>query len=203
MLDGSINHFLDELQSNAPVPGGGSTSALAGALGAALGHMAGALTVGKPKYADVDGELREMMTRMEDLRSRLGECVNKDVQAFEPLSRAYKIPKDDPDRERVLEECLRNAAAAPMEIMELCCEAMEVNKVFTEKASWLVISDAATGSQLCRAALFGGALNVKVNTKLMKDREYAESMNKRVDELLERYGAAADEIYRAVFERFS
>ena len=98
MLDSSINNFLDELGSKAPVPGGGSTSALVGALAAALGRMSGALTVGKKKYADVENDLRDLMDRAQELREKLCACVQKDIDAFEPLSKAYAIPKDDPNR---------------------------------------------------------------------------------------------------------
>ncbi|MBR5805042.1 MAG: cyclodeaminase/cyclohydrolase family protein [Clostridia bacterium] len=203
MLDSSINYFLDELGSKAPVPGGGSTSALVGALAAALGRMSGALTVGKKKYADVENDLRDMMDRAQTLREKLCACVQKDIDAFEPLSRAYAIPKDDPDRDRIMEECLRTAASAPLEILDLCCEVAVLNKEFSEKAGKLVISDAATGAALCRAALHGAALNVKVNTSAMKDRAYAESIERHVDEALLRYGQLAEETFHSVYGRFS
>ena len=109
--------FLDALASKAPVPGGGGASALVGALGTALCTMVGNYTVGKKKYADVEEDVKALMARAEDIRARLLALVDADAAAFEPLSRAYAIPKDAPGREAVMEECLRNAAAAPMEIL--------------------------------------------------------------------------------------
>ena len=203
MLDSSINNFLDELGSKAPVPGGGSTSALVGALATALGRMSGALTVGKKKYADVENDLRDMMDRAQELREKLCACVQKDIDAFEPLSKAYAIPKDDPNRDEIMEKCLKTAASAPLEILDLCCEVTALNKEFSEKAGRLVISDAATGAALCWAALHGAALNVKVNTSAMKDRAYAGSVEQHVDEALEKYSGMAEETFYSVYGRYS
>ena len=203
MLDSSINNFLDELGSKAPVPGGGSTSALVGALATALGRMSGALTVGKKKYADVENDLRDMMDRAQELREKLCACVQKDIDAFEPLSKAFAIPKDDPNRVEIMEKCLKTAASAPLEILDLCCEVTALNKEFSEKAGRLVISDAATGAALCWAALHGAALNVKVNTSAMKDRAYAGSVEQHVDEALEKYSGMAEETFYSVYGRYS
>ena len=203
MLDSSINNSLDELGSTAPVPGGGSTSALVGALATALGRMSGALTVGKKKYADVENDLRDMMDRAQELREKLCACVQKDIDAFEPLSKAYAIPKDDPNRDEIMEKCLKTAASAPLEILDLCCEVTALNKEFSEKAGRLVISDAATGAALCWAALHGAALNVKVNTSAMKDRAYAGSVEQHVDEALEKYSGMAEETFYSVYGRYS
>ena len=123
MTEISLREFTEQLASKAPVPGGGGASALVGAVGIALGDMVGELTVGKKKYADVEDEIRALMVRAQDLRVRLLACIEKDAAAFEPLSRAYGIPKDDPSRAEVMEACLRDAAGAPMEIFDLCCEA--------------------------------------------------------------------------------
>ena len=203
MLDSSINYFLDELGSKAPVPGGGSTSALVGALAAALGRMSGALTVGTKKYADVEEDLKDMMDLAQLLREKLCACVQKDIDAFEPLSKAYAIPKEDPDRDRIMEDCLKTAASAPLEILDLCCEVAVLNKAFSEKAGKLVVSDAATGAALCWAALHGAALNVKVNTGAMKDRTYAGGIEAHVDEALRKYSRMAEETFHSVYGRYS
>ncbi len=202
MLNKTCYEFLDVLQSKEPVPGGGGASALVGGVGMALGHMVGALTVGKKKYADVEEDIKAMMLKAEDLTKKLTDCVNKDAENFEPLSRAYGIPKDDPTRDEVMEKCLRDAASGPLEILDLCCEAIDLQDEFAHKGSKLVISDAATGVVFCKAAMLGAAINVKVNTKSMKDREYAESINKHVDEMTAKYSAKADEVFEFVYGRF-
>ncbi|MBO5556156.1 MAG: cyclodeaminase/cyclohydrolase family protein [Oscillospiraceae bacterium] len=194
--------FSEALASKAAVPGGGGASALVGALGVALGHMVGALTVGKAKYATVEEDLRALMARAEDLRQRLLRCVEKDAEAFEPLSRAYAIPKDDPEREETMERCLRTAAAAPLEILDLCCEAIELQREFADKGSALAVSDAATGVVFCWSAMYGAAVNVKVNTKAMKDRTFADTINAHVDAQMAKYWPVAEKVYEDVYRRF-
>ena len=119
LINGSVTAFTEQLASPAPVPGGGGACALVGAVGIALGDMVGELTVGKKKFADVEADLRALMARAQDLRVRLLDCVEKDAVAFEPLSRAYGIPKDDPTRDEIMEKCLHDAAAVPLEIFDL------------------------------------------------------------------------------------
>ena len=194
-----INEFTELLASPSSVPGGGGASALVGAIGIALGDMVGELTVGKKKYADVEEEIKDLMVKAQDLRVKLLECVEKDAVAFEPLSKAYGIPKDEPGRDETMEKCLRDAAAVPLEIFNLACEAIEIMAEFGKKGSKIMISDAATGAEMLRGALKGAAVNVRVNTRLMKDREYAESMDREVDEKLQKYSSYADEIFDMVY----
>ncbi|MBQ7535818.1 MAG: cyclodeaminase/cyclohydrolase family protein [Stomatobaculum sp.] len=203
LLGKSSADFTALLASSSAVPGGGGASALAGAIGAALGDMVGELTIGKKKYADVEEEIKAAMTEARSLRVRLLSCVEKDAAAFEPLSKAYGIPKDDPDRNRIMEACLKDAAAVPLEIFDLCCEAISIQNIFAEKGSRLMISDAATGAALCRGALYGAAINVKVNTRLMKDRDYAEQLDRHIEDNLEKYAALAQEIFQSVVNKLS
>ena len=202
MLNKSITEFTEMLASKAPVPGGGGASALVGAIGIALGDMVGELTVGKKKYADVEEDVKALMEKAQDLRVRLLACVNKDAEAFEPLSRAYGIPKDDPTRDEVMEKCLRDAAAAPLEILDLCCEAIDLQREFADKGSVLAISDAATGVVFCWSAMYGAAVNVKVNTKSMKDQEYAAKINAHVDDQMAKYWPIAEKVYEDIYRRF-
>ena len=200
-VNGSVTSFTEQLASRAPVPGGGGASALVGAVGIALGDMVGELTVGKKKYANVEADIRALMDRAQDLRRRLLACVEKDAVAFEPLSRAYAIPRDDPDRDAVLEKCLKDAAATPLEVFDLVSEAIEIQEGFAQMGSRLVISDAATGVSFCRAALEGAAVNVKVNTRLMKDRAYAAAVDAHIDEGLEKYRVLADLVFERVWQQ--
>lgn len=202
LIERSVREFNEVLATKAPVPGGGGASALCGAIGTALGSMVGALTVGKKKYAAVEENIKALMVRAEDLRLRLEACIKKDAEGFEPLSRAYGIPKDDPTRESVMESCLREAAKVPMEILALCCESIELLREFADKGSILAVSDAGTGAAICKGAMLGAAINVKVNTKAMHDAAYAAAVNARVDELTGRYAALADQIFDDVYGRF-
>lgn len=198
----SVREFTEALAAKSSVPGGGGAAALAGAIGAALGTMVGNFTVGKKKYASVEPDILRLMDEAEKLRCELLSCIDEDAAAFEPLSRAYSIPKDAPGRDETMEECLRGAAAVPMKILELSCRGILLHNELAEKGSTIIISDAGTGAVLCWAAMYAAALNVKVNTKLMSDREYAEKMNARVDKLMNASWKIAEETYESVMGRY-
>ena len=197
----SCKEFTEKLASREPAPGGGGASALAGALAASLGNMVGALTVGKKKYADVEEDILRLNERAETLRIKLLGQVDADAAAFLPLAEAYGIPKDAPGREERLEACLKDAAAVPFAIMELCGETMTLLLEYAEKGSRLAISDAATGAVLAAAALRGAFINVRVNTALMKDRQRAYELDEQCEKLLSRYLPEAESIYESVLGR--
>ena len=199
------NEFVEVLASKAPVPGGGGASALVGAIGTALGNMVGSLTVGKKKYADVEEEMYELKGKADALQKELLHLIERDAEVFEPLSKAYGMPRnteeEKAEKARVMEIVLKDACSVPMEIMERCCEAIDLIEVFAEKGSTLAISDAGVGATFCKAALEGASLNVFINTKSMKNREYADELNKKADEMLSVYTKKAEKIYQSVAAR--
>ena len=199
----SLEEFVDALASKAAGPGGGGASALAASLGIALGNMVGEFTVGKKKYADAEEELRACMVRAKDLSRKFLNCIERDAAAFEPLSKAYAIPKDDKNRDIIMENCLRDAAKVPMEILHLVCEAIKLEERFAVLGSVMIQSDAAVGASILRSSLLGAAVNVKINTKSMKDREYADSVNKEVDALVEEYLPLADSIFEHIYHKYA
>ena len=202
MREMTLTAFTHALASKQPAPGGGGAAALAGALGAALGAMVGELTLGKPKYAAVEEKMQALTRRAKDLAERLLALADEDAQAFLPLSRAYGIPKDDPGRAEELERCLRLAAEPPMQMVRLCCEAIALMEGFAAMGSVLAVSDAAAGAALCRGALYGAAVNVKVNTKSMADRACAGQIDGEVDRLTEEYGKRAEKVYADIYGRY-
>ena len=203
MLHKSVNEFTAALASRASVPGGGSASALAGALAAALGGMVGELTVGKKQYAAAEPILRELLGQAEELREALLACVEKDAAALAPLAEAYAIPKDDPARAETLEVCLRAAAAPPMEVLELTARTVELLRSFADMGSPLAVSDAAVGAALAAAALRGAEINVRVNTRLMRDRTAAASLDDRARTIAESALRRAEAVYNDVYGRLA
>ena len=202
-MEKNIDKFLEALASSAPTPGGGGAAALCGALGIALGNMVGSLTLGKKKYADVQEDIAELNAKAEALRAGFVALVDADAEAFAPLSRAYSIPKDDPARDEIMEPALLKAAEAPLEIMRKCAEALEHISGYAAKGSALAISDAGCAAALCGAAMEAAALNVKINTKSMKNRAVADNINVEMNELLQKYFALSQEIYNDVSGRLS
>ncbi len=201
----SCEEFVDVLSTKAPVPGGGGASALVGALGCALGNMVGSLTVGKKKYADVEGDMIALKQKADVLQKDLLRLVEEDAKVFEPLSKAYGMPRETEEekaeKERVMAIVLKDACSVPMEIMRKCCQAVELIEEFAQKGSVIALSDAGVGAAFCKAALLGASLNVFINTKSMEDKEYAASLNEKADKMITDYSKKADEIFAAVNAR--
>ena len=199
------DEFVAVLATKAPVPGGGGASALVGALGTALGNMVGSLTVGKKKYAEVEEEIKALQAKSDQLQGELLHLIERDAEVFEPLSKAYGLPKnteeEKAEKARIMEAALKEACSVPMEIMEKCCEAIDVIEIFAKKGSVIAISDAGVGAAFLKAALEGASLNVFINTKSMADREYAEALNAKADQMLAVYTKKAAEIFESVKER--
>ena len=194
----SCRKFVEVLASDAPAPGGGGAAAIVGAIGTALGNMVGSLTVGKKKYAEVEAEIIELKAKCDALQKELLDQVEADEINFLPLAKAYGIPKDDPNRDKIMDEATIIACSTPVKIMELCCEAIEHIAVFAAKGSRLAVSDAGCGAVCCKAALQAASLNVFINTKSLKDRVAAEELNAKANGMLNKYCAMADEIFVTV-----
>lgn len=196
--DKSLTEFAELLASRAPAPGGGGAAALTGALGIALCSMAGNLTLGRKKYSDVEADVLRMLEKGESLRERLLALIDKDAEMFAPLAEAYSVPKDNPDRDAILESATMGACTAPMEILRLCCECVELLEEMLEKGSKMLVSDVGCGALCCRTAIDSAALNVFINTKSLKNREEAEKLENEVDRLTAEYStraaAIADEV---------
>ena len=198
MVDKSLDQFLEELSSSAPVPGGGGASAAAGAMAASLGSMVANLTTGKKKYAEYQTEIEEIIVKAQALRDVFKALIVKDAECFEPLSKAYSIPKDEPGRDEKLEECLKVAASAPYEMVLKAEETAEVLARLAVIGSRLAISDVGVGATLCTSAAEGAAMNVYINTKLMKDRDYAADLNDKTLKAVENVKKSCSETYMAV-----
>jgi formiminotetrahydrofolate cyclodeaminase len=202
LTDKTCKEFVDILASKEPVPGGGGASALVGALGMALGSMVGNLTLGKKKYMDVQEDIKAILEKAETLQDELIILVKKDAEAFEPLSKAYGLPRNTIDekrkRDEVMEEALKIACSTPMEIMEKSLEAILLHEELAVKGTKIAISDVGVGVLFCKSALMGASLNVFINTKMMKDRGYADNINKKAEKMLEEGIRKADDVYRKV-----
>ena len=198
MLEKPATQFLSELSSNAPVPGGGGASAAVGAFAAALGMMVTNFTIGKKKYADYEEEVKAVRDRLEGLRDQLIDFVDGDAVAFEPLSKAYSIPKDDPERDTIMENALYEASVVPMSIMETVLAAAKELEILVEKGSKLAVSDVGVGILFAQAAIEGASLNVYINTKSMKDRERAAALDAKADAIIAEGAALKARIYSGV-----
>ena len=202
--DIKLIEFIEALASSSPIPGGGGASALIGAAGAALCSMVANFTTGKQKYAAYQADIDKILQNIDKSISNLFAFIKKDAEAFEPLSRAYSIPKDDHTRNETLEKALASAAGVPMEILRELAGIVDIIEELAEKGSRLAISDVGVAASAIRAAMEGAVMNVYINTKLMKDRTCAERLNREASELLSvgvrRCGAVYDKIIKELTE---
>ena len=143
MLEKKTTEFLEALSSKEPVPGGGGASAAVGAFAGALGMMVANLTIGKKRYADVEEEIKASLIKLKGLQEELVRLTDADAKAFEPLSKAYGLPRETKEqqekKEAVMEEALYEASVVPMEIMETIRKVMEELEVLGEKGSRIAV----------------------------------------------------------------
>ena len=184
MMEKSCTEFAAELAGKVSVPGGGGAAAYVGALSVALCSMVGNFTTGKKKYAEYEEDVQRMLAEGETVRARLLELVEEDAAAFFPLSQAYGIPKEDPTRDEQLEKCTKDALAGPLEMMRQIAKAIELLEEMNVKGSRMLISDVGCGAACAAAAMQAAALNVFINRKGLKDRDYAAKVEAEADELL-------------------
>ncbi len=202
LMEKNCQEFIDALASAAPVPGGGGASAYVGVIGMALGSMVANLTLGKKKYEAVQADIKDVLSKAADIQKVLMNLVEKDAEVFEPLSKAYGLPKNT-EEERLykakrMEDCLKLACSVPMKIMETAVAAIALQEELVEKGTKIALSDVGVGVLFCKSALMGASLNVFINTKLMKDRTYAEEINTAAEKMLEAAGKRADAVYEKV-----
>ena len=198
MVEKSIDLFLSELSSGAPVPGGGGASALAGACASALASMVANLTTGKKKYAEYQGEIDVILVKTASLVKDFESLIEKDAEVFEPLAKAYSIPKDEPGRDEALEQALKTACSAPFEIVMKTKEACDIIVRLETIGSRLALSDVGVAAAMLQTAAKGAAMNVYINTKLMKDRSYAEDLNVKTIKTVEEVDSKCAAVYEGV-----
>ncbi|MCL2815344.1 MAG: cyclodeaminase/cyclohydrolase family protein [Oscillospiraceae bacterium] len=183
-MEQTLRGFVAGLSSSEPSPGGGGASALIGALGAALCLMAANLTSGKKKYEQFQADIEDIISRASESAQKLTELIGEDAKAFAPLAAAYTLPRDKAEREQILEEALKGACRVPMEILRESARIAEIAEELAQKGSKLVISDVGIAAVSSRAAAQGAAMNVYINTKMMKNRDYAGKLNAEAESVL-------------------
>ena len=200
--DKSIQIFLDELASKSATPGGGSVSALMGAQSAALTSMVCNLTIGKPKYAEVEVEMQALLQKSEALREKLTGLIKADVDVFNRLMAAYGLPKETDEEKAVRTEAiqtvLKAATEVPLECARACAEAIELSRCAANKGNLGVISDAGAAVMAGYGGLKSAALNVYINTGSLKDRQFAEAKLAELETILKDVDVAVEEIYQIV-----
>jgi formiminotetrahydrofolate cyclodeaminase len=200
--DKSIQIFLDELASKSATPGGGSVSALMGAQSAALTSMVCNLTIGKPKYAEVETEMQALLQKSEALRAKLTGLIKADVDVFNRLMAAYGLPKETDEekmaRTEAIQTVLKAATEVPLDCARACAEAIELSRCAANKGNLGVISDAGAAVLAGYSGLKSAALNVYINTGSLKDRQFAETKLAELEMILKDVDTVVEDVYQSV-----
>ncbi|MGA3287228.1 MAG: cyclodeaminase/cyclohydrolase family protein [Bacteroidota bacterium] len=175
----SISRFLDETASNSPAPGGGSVSALAASLGAALASMVCRLTIGKNSNATIQIELESVLIKSERLRAKFTALIDEDTDAFKKVIAAYRLPKETTEqnaqRVAAIQAAYKEATVVPLQLLELCSEAVALLKIVGEKGNKNSLSDAGVAVLMLGAACDGAAMNVRINLAGITDLSFVEA----------------------------
>lgn len=198
----SIQTFLDDLASERPTPGGGGAAAVSGAIGAALVSMVANLTIGKKNYEAVWQDLEAVNAKAEALRVELIRAIDEDVVAFNAVMGAYGLPRATDDekakRAAAIQAALKDATLAPLRAVKACFEVIRLSAAAAEKGNLNVISDAGVAVLSANAGLRSAALNVFINAKAIKDRDFAEKQIAEVNALLAQAAETTEAVYQIV-----
>jgi formiminotetrahydrofolate cyclodeaminase len=203
----SCRDFAAELAAKKPVPGGGGAAALAGALGTALNSMVVNYSLGKKKLLQFEEQHMDILKRAENLRIKMLDLVEKDAESFEPLSKAYIMPKETVQeqavKEETLQKCLKAACEAPLETLRLSYEGILLHEELIEICTKTIVSDVGVGIQCLKAAINSAYLNVLINLNSITDEEYVKENMESSKILLQGGNKKADEVYERVVEILS
>ena len=208
LADMQVTQFCDVLASDAPAPGGGSTAALEGALGAALTAMVcGLTTVGKSreKYAEYQEFVLASQKKALDLKARFMDVMDRDTEAFNVVCAAFGMPKATDEekaaRSAAIQKGLEGCTRTPFEMMELAAETLELTAELLGKTNDSAASDLGVSALSMRAAIQGAWLNVLINIGSLKNKELAEDYRKKGEALLAKALPLADQIYQNVLSQ--
>jgi formiminotetrahydrofolate cyclodeaminase len=200
----AIKDFLSLLASREPAPGGGAASALVSAVGTALCSMVANLTLGKEKFKEKESFLREILQESRKLQESLTSLIDKDTEAFNGVSKVFKMPKETDEqkeeRKKAMEKALKNAALVPLSVMEDAVAALRLHEKAVGNTAAAAVSDIGVGALCLKAALQGAWLNIKINLNGIKDRAFVEEFDEKSGELLKEGSALADKIFERVLK---
>ncbi len=204
LVEMTMSSYLDLLNSDAPAPGGGSASALCGAQGAALVSMVAGLTIGKKKYP-LDQELCiEVAQKASKLKDALLVQVDKDTEAFNLVSAAFKLPKETDEekaaRSKAIADATLIATQVPFETMKLCLETLHYTKSLIGHSNTNAASDLGVSALDLLACMKGAWLNVLINLGGLKDETIAKEFRSKGEEMVIAAQKEADEIYQATLD---
>lgn len=183
----SLQKFIDVTAGSDPVPGGGSISALAGTLSAALTHMVAGLTIGKKKYLEVEDEMKTIAEKTSEIQALLYEAIDRDSEAYNVVFDAFKLPKETDEekkkRSEAIQEATKVAADVPMEVAEMAFSLIPYIKAVVAKGNQNAVTDGCVAMLCCRTAVLGALLNVRINLGSIKDQDFVKEYEARAKKM--------------------
>ena len=204
LVDLTVREYLDVLKSDAPAPGGGSVSALAGAQGAGLLKMVCDLTLGKEKYKDFEAAVKEVRPVFEEVEEALTAGIDRDTEAFNMVMAAFGMPKDSDEEKAARREAIQKgtiaSTEAPLENMKQAFRALEAAEKLAGKFNPNCMSDFGVGVMNLKLCIQGAFMNVKINLPGIKDEGLAAELAKQADEIMLDGTGIADGLYEYAME---
>jgi methenyltetrahydrofolate cyclohydrolase len=201
----TIEQFLANLASKSATPGGGSAAAIMGAQGAALISMVCNLTIGKPKFADVETEMQTLLAQAEALRQQLTDFIQADVDVFNRVMAAYSLPKETDEnktaRSSAIQAVMRDATQVPLDCAKACAKVIALSQLAADKGNPNVISDAGAALMAAYGGLKTAALNVYINAASLKDCEFADSKLAELATIVQNAETQVDSLYQAIKDK--
>lgn len=202
LIDMQVKEFIDVLTSDAPAPGGGSASALAGAMGAGLAKMVSSLTLGKKKYAEFEEIVQKIYDLAGPLKDDMVAGIDRDTEAFDGVSAVFSMPKDTDEekaaRKEAMQKALKEATLVPFHLMQLCLEALKVAEMGVGHTNTNAASDLGVASLNLKSAVQGAWLNVLINIAGIRDEEFVKEYREKGQAILDEALPLADKIYNAI-----
>ncbi|MDO4789842.1 MAG: cyclodeaminase/cyclohydrolase family protein [Porphyromonas sp.] len=187
LKDLNIQEFILETAGSEPVPGGGSISALNGAIAGALSQMVANLTIGKKRYVDVEEEMKELAVKAEALRQELIADIDRDSDAYRLVFEAFKLPKETEEekayRSEQIQERTKLAANIPMAVARRAHELLTLAETVVAKGNNNAITDGCVAMMCARTAVLGALLNVRINLTSITDQEFVRALAEEADRL--------------------
>jgi len=200
----SIDEFLSVLASDAPTPGGGSVAALNGALGCALLSMVCDLTLGKEKYKEVWPDLEPIRAELENLREELTASIDRDAEAYDTVTAAFKKPKSTDEekkaRREAIQEAMKTAAETPKSTARYVHAALKMAKDVAEKGNPNVLSDAGVGAACLNTAMQAALMNIAINLGSIKDEGYVHQMKIEMNFLMKEGEKLSEDVLEIAFK---
>ena len=183
----NFKEFLQKTASNDPVPGGGSVSAMAGAIAASLSEMVANLTIGRKGFESFDTEMKEIINDSKELQILLTEDIDRDSNAYDDVIKSFRLPKGTDDekskRSNAIQEATKNAAMIPLIVAQRAVKIMDLSELVVKNGNPNAVTDGAVACMMARTAVLGALYNVKINLSSIKDKDFVKDLTEKVKTL--------------------